>query len=143
MKVILTIIIISVACISCRKPEDQPELRDPVYIDLQKRLSLAEKDLKTATDLKPKLEEEFKPLNEQTGEYKAKRAEIFKNAHDILIAEQKVNYFMMAIDSRRKEARLSYLKYFKENKESEWPDKNEFLRYKNRIDNNEYLKGSQ
>lgn len=143
MKVILTMIIISMLCISCRKPEDAPELRDPIYIDLQKRLSIFERELKAANDERPKIQADLKILNPQTGEFKARWREYYDNEKKIYTVEQKVNYFKMAIDSRRKTARLSYLDYFKREKESEWPDPNEFARYKSRIDNNDYLKDSQ
>jgi peptidoglycan hydrolase CwlO-like protein len=143
MKVILTMIIISVACISCRKPESTPELRDPVYLDMQKRLSAQEKELKAATDERPKIQEDLTKLNPQSGEYKARWREYYENEKKIYLTEQKVSYFKMSIDSRRKAARLSYLEFYKNNKESEWPDPNDFARYKSRMDNNEYLKDSQ
>src|SRR5688572_14767018 len=108
MKVILTMIIIAFALISCRKADKEPELRDPVYLDLQKRLSAAEKDQKAVTAERPAIQKELPTLNPQSGEYKARWKDYYSNEKAIYIADQKVNYFKMAIDSRRKEARLSY-----------------------------------
>ncbi|MCB0347827.1 MAG: hypothetical protein KDD37_03285, partial [Bdellovibrionales bacterium] len=110
-------IIISFACISCRSPEDNPELRDPIYLDLQKRLSAHERELKTLSDERPKIEKELKTLNSQTGEYKARWKDYYTNEKKIYTSEQKINYFKMAIDSRKQQARLDYLEYYKNNRE--------------------------
>ncbi len=143
MKVILTMIIISIACISCRNPDSTPELRDPIYLDLQKGLGIAEKDLKMVSDERPKIQDQLKTLNEQTGEYKARWKDYYSNEKKIYIAEQRLNYFKMAVDSRRKQARLEYLDHFKQEKEDEWPNPDDFAIYKSRMNGNEYLKGGQ
>jgi hypothetical protein len=140
MKVILTMIIICVACISCRRPDSAPELRDPTYLDIQDRISYYEKELKAVSDERPKIEEGLKTINQQSGEYKMAWKEYYRNEKAIHVAEQKLLYFKMASDSRKKQARLSYLEYYQKNKENEWPDPNDFARYKSRIENTDFFK---
>ena len=112
---------------SCNKPEENPELSDPLYLEFKSQKDTATKASadtpKTVEDKKADLEK-VKP---QTGQikYAQKRYWEAQSALDTLIQQEK--YWAIRIQEREAFDRLEYLKAFKAGKP--WPDPKEFEEY--------------
>ena len=112
---------------SCNKPEENPELSDPLYLEFKSQKDIATKAIadtqKTVEEKKADLEK-VKP---QTGQikYAQKRYWEAQSALDTLIQQEK--YWAIRIQEREAFDRLEYLKAFKAGKP--WPDPKEFEEY--------------
>ena len=112
---------------SCNEPEPNPEIRDPIYLELKTQQDLSKKAIAEteATLLEKKADlEKVKP---QTGQikYVQKRLWDTQRTLDSLIQQEK--YWTIRIKEREQVARIEYLKAFKAGKT--WPDPKEFQEY--------------
>ena len=140
MKVFITILLLSTFFFGCRKPDSKPELQDPIYLDLQKRLSEFEKQLKFTNEERARLKQFIETTDAQDPTLRNKRKTYYLNETSREKAIQQVDYAKIALEKRKKEVRIRYLKAFKENKEDSWQNEAEIRAYKSRMENNDFLK---
>lgn len=113
--------------VGCKKPNPNPELADPIYIDL-----IAERDLATKTLEEQKkqlidLEKQFKETQPQSGQVKAAQRKVEDAQLRLMKFKQQVLYFEVKASNRKLESRKKYMSAFLNNQE--WPDKKEIDGY--------------
>lgn len=131
MTKILAAILISIALVGCKKPDPHPELKDPIYSDLQAQLGAVTAALnaerKTLADHQKTLSE-VKP---QTGQIKYATKRVNESQQKINRLEQEEKYLSLKVVARQKSARKSYFAAFK--KEEAWPNPDEFRAYQSEM----------
>ncbi len=112
---------------ACEKRDEAPELKDPIYIDMNSQLAAAEK---SANDARLKILEGTNELNSaipQTGQTKQAQKKIFQAEKLKAIYEQQIKYWKIRIIERAKQARVDYNKAFVA--KEKWPKAEEYERY--------------
>ena len=112
---------------ACEKRDEAPELKDPIYIDMNSQLSAAEK---SANDARLKILEgtnELKSAVPQTGQSKLAQKKIFQAEKLKSIYEQQIKYWKIRINERAMQARIEYNKAF--TAKEKWPKPEEYERY--------------
>jgi hypothetical protein len=127
MKKIGLIITISLALCACNKPEPNPELKDPIYSDLNAQLAAATQALEAEKKTLEGHKKELEDVVPQTGQIKYAKKRIYESEDKITHFEQEKSYLELRVESRKREARKSYLISFKEKKD--WPDPKEWESY--------------
>ncbi len=112
---------------SCSKPDPNPELSDPIYLDMKTQLTIVEKSL---VDAKAKIAEsktELKDAVPQTGQVKQAQKKLFQyeKLHDLY--QQQIKYWLIRIQERGRQARLEYTSSRKSG--TPWPNPKEFESY--------------
>ena len=115
--------------LSCKGPELQPELRDPIFQDLVTQSTAAEKALADAQKKVVGAHVEFSKAAPQVGEVTRLRNQLFEAQREATKAEQLLLYRKAQIKLRRVAAREAYLNDFF-GKRIGWPDPNEYSTYK-------------
>lgn len=114
--------------VGCKKEDPNPELRDPIYLDLVKDLKAYGSELEAA---KKSVETERKGLKEAlTNSVEATVAKrgLKKALAAVKKLEQKVKYYEIRSERRLVEGRRSYKLAFR--KGERWPDPEEYVHYK-------------
>ncbi len=124
---IATSLFLSQLLVSCSKPDPNPELSDPIYLDMKAQLTIVEKSL---VDAKAKIAEGKSELNAavpQTGQVKQAQKKLFQyeKLHDLY--QQQIKYWLIRIQERGRQARLEYTSSRKSG--TPWPNPKEFESY--------------
>lgn len=113
--------------ISCSRVDKNPELRDPVYSDIQSEIGT----LKTAIDLKIKeidgFKLELKDVVPQSGQIKYVQKRLYEAQGALTRMEQELLFFELKRESQIESARRGYHRSLKDN--SIWPDPKEYGEY--------------
>ncbi|MEN0057832.1 MAG: hypothetical protein AAGB31_03280 [Bdellovibrio sp.] len=118
---------ISFFLLACEKPDPNPELRDPIYADLNSTLGAVSQEIEGE---KKNLSDNEKALQEvipQTGQIKYAQKRVQESKEKITRLEQEKAYLELKIENRRKSTKKSYAKAFA-NQEA-WPDPQEWASY--------------
>lgn len=124
---IILLLLLPTLLLGCKTALREPELIDPIYNDLL-RLS-AEKD-REATMLREQFKQTLQDWNNaplQTALPKFHREKYFRQKSELDRLLQMKQFYMLKAESRRIEARQSYLTAFRAGQA--WPDPAEFKRY--------------
>ena len=111
----------------CKSFDQTPELRDPIYLDLQSQLEDAKRKKE---DILSGIELTEGKLQESVGDpkkYRKNRQDLLDEKKDLLMAEQEVRFLEIRTRSRLIEARDQYLEAFK--KGQAWPNPQVFEHY--------------
>ncbi len=127
-KSLFVFILLSVLAFSgCEKADPNPELKDPIYADLQDQLSSTEKALvesnKNADEQKNLLEN----APAQSGQAAVYRKRYFQAQSISDRLSQQIKYWKVRIEERKLLSRKSYLLSLKDKKS--WPDPKEYEIY--------------
>ncbi|MFK8137398.1 MAG: hypothetical protein AB8E15_03465 [Bdellovibrionales bacterium] len=137
MKKIIILMLTIISFSACRKPDPAPELRDPIYNDIQSQLKEAQGTIKEAqTDLK-NTEIMLEKIVPYKGETKTNWNSYHKAKKKLRKANQQLHYLNIKLINRKFEARNSYIRAYNMEKEGEWPNPSQFYRYQraNRLKN--------
>lgn len=120
-------IITFIFCVGCKKREPNPELRDPIYLDLK---TIVGELTGVVSSGEASVETEFENL--KNAQPRTKDAALAKKRYREAVkklskAKQKFKFYEIKLERRLLEARLSYEKSFQE--EKDWPDPKEFSAY--------------
>lgn len=125
-------IIMALFTLGCSKPDPHPELRDPIYIDLQAK----EKELATSIESEKKNLDEasakMSAASPQTGQIKYARKHYFETKKRLEKIQQLHRYYKLRIESRAIEAQDAYLDAYDKKQPESWPNKDEFEEYRAR-----------
>ncbi len=124
---IITAILILFALVACNKPDPNPELKDPIYSDLQSQLGTTTAAVEAEKKKLEGFENDLKGTIPQTGQIKFAQKRVFESQALISKLEQEKSYLELKIEQRRKAAVLSYRKAFA--KKEDWPDPKEYASY--------------
>jgi len=113
--------------LGCSKPNPNPELLDPIYLDIQSELGAKESALKTAEELLKQREEEEKSVVPQTGQIKFARKRLYDAEKSIERLKQEIKYLELRLQSRKREAKQTYITAYHDKKP--WPNPSEWQTY--------------
>ena len=123
----LLILFLPLLLLSCNKPDPQPELLDPIYLEFKTQHDMAKRaiiDIQAALDGKKIDLEKVKP---QTGQIKYAQKRFWEAQKTLDLLTQQEKYWSVRIHERESFAKDEYLKAFKAGKP--WPDPKEFQEY--------------
>lgn len=113
--------------LGCNKPDPNPELRDPIYLDIQKELADTQKAIEAE---KANLAEHKKNLGlvvPQSGQIKYAQKRYYDSEAVINKLKQQLTYWQIHLETRKKVAREDYFSAYKLDKH--WPDPKEYQEY--------------
>jgi len=111
----------------CKSNDPNPELKDPIYIDIKSELEEMNKQLGIAEKFLVNAYKEEKNAELGSSELATIRRDIRAEKIKIESIRQSIRYTEIRLERRKLEARLAYAKAFKSDKE--WPDKKEYKAY--------------
>lgn len=123
----LLVLLCSSFLLGCNKKNPNPELLDPIYQDLLKRLDEKKKELEAEKKVLEEHEKALKAVVPQTGQIKYAEKRYWDSRHRIDALEQAIEYFEFKAASRKRLARYEYSIAFK--KDQPWPDPAEYKQY--------------
>lgn len=124
----LTLFIVLFGLSACNKPNPNPELADPIYLDLQQQAQNAKKDLEAELKKLEGLKKDLDAAIPQTGAIKYAQKHYFESEARVSRLQQEFKYFELKAASRKIHGNKEYTKAFKEGKS--WPDSEEVEAYK-------------
>lgn len=124
---ILIIFCFSFLLFGCNRPDPQPQLKDPIYLDIQSEISA----LQQSIDAESKsLEGHLKSLEEvvpQTGQIKYAQKRVDESKAIINKLRQELEYQKLKLQAQEKNARTSYKKAYEVSEP--WPNPKEWNVY--------------
>nr|BFD61312.1 hypothetical protein CKG001_34190 [Bdellovibrio sp. CKG001]BFD64776.1 hypothetical protein BdHM001_34570 [Bdellovibrio sp. HM001] len=124
---IICLIILSLSLVACNKPDPNPELKDPIFNDLQANAAETSQLLEAEKKNLEGFEKELSDVVPQTGQIKYAQKRVRESKERIVRLEQEKQYLELKVDARKREAKKSYSKAFK--KGDPWPDPQEWDSY--------------
>lgn len=124
---IFSLIIVALLLSSCSKPDPNPELKDPIFADLQATLDTTAKSLETERKNLEGHEKELREAVPQTGQIKFAQKRVNETKERITRLGQEMQYLEMKIEARKRLAKKSYAESFKNGQP--WPDPKEWESY--------------
>lgn len=121
-------ILLPLALLACKSKDPNPELRDPIYLDLLKEAKRHEDELKNLEKSLETIEKELAEQKPRSMDLKVKEKELLKTQNRIIHVKQGLKYFEIRAELRRVYARKEYTIAFQ--KDETWPKPEEFEDYK-------------
>ncbi len=115
---------------SCNKPDPNPELKDPIYQDLLKRVKEMEGQIAEETKTLEEHKGALAKVVPQTGQNKYAQKRVFDSENKLEHLKQLKKYLEIATESRKAKDALDYTRSM--NKGEPWPDPAEFKDYLDR-----------
>ncbi len=125
---IFSLILVILASLGCNRPDPDPELKDPIYLDISSELKALEGAIKTAEKEVDKKKKDLKKLPPGDPNIRQQAALLFGDEKKLLILRQQASFLKIQQEKRRDHVRAVYPEYFEQKKP--WPDEKEFERYK-------------
>lgn len=126
MRIIAAILIIFTLS-ACSKPDPNPELKDPIYSDLQAQVGAATAAVEAEKKKLEGFEKDLAAVVPQTGQIKYAQKRVFESQAAIARLEQQLEYLKLKVEQRQRYAQASYKKAYA--KKEEWPDPKEWASY--------------
>ena len=127
MKIII-LCLLTLALASCKKPDPHPELKDPIYNDLNATLGTVTQLYNAELKALEGFEKEMREVVPQTGQIKYAQKRVNESKAKISKLEQEKQFLEIKIKTRLNEPRKSYTKAF--NADQPWPDPQEWENYR-------------
>ena len=121
-------ILVSLGLLACKKPNPNPELLDPIYIDLGLEFKTADGDVKAEEKAIEDLKKQITALPPRDTSRGPMTRELYKRERHLVQLKQKAQYFEIRQQQRKDFDQISYLKAFEADKP--WPDAAEIAEYK-------------
>ena len=125
---LLALICLTFLCASCRREDPNPELLDPIYIDLVNELKSAEDAHAQSKASLEKAEKELSKSLPRTLDRKNAENDVARYKKATELTFQKTEYLKIRVERRKVEGRRAYSIAFRENRP--WPDPKEYDHYK-------------
>lgn len=119
--------ILMFSLVACTKEDPNPELRDPIFKDLEKRRDEHQKNANEAAATLKTLYEKLEKVEANSIEKKDIQKDIAKNKAKNLESDQWYRYYKIRAERRRITGRESYREAFA--KGEEWPNPREYSDY--------------
>lgn len=128
MKKPILILIFALFTLSgCKKEDQNPHLKDPIYQDIQTKEQAAATEVVAAEKALEEVRTELKAAKPQTGEIKRAQKKVFDAERKLQVLKQNHASLIIRKQTRIQEAKTSYRKAFAA--EKDWPDPNEYESY--------------
>jgi hypothetical protein len=125
---ILSFVMVLFLLTSCDKPDPNPELKDPIYSDLQSQFESKKKLLEGEIKMLEGHQHDLEMVTPQSGEIKTVQKKITESRNQISKLEQEKVYLELKIESRKKIDMITYSRAYK--KKEVWPNPSELASYK-------------
>jgi hypothetical protein len=112
---------------ACNRPDAYPERKDPIYHDLENQVRASQKEVSSLLGERDSAKADIQNAKPQTGEIKLKWNTYFEVEKQHAKAAQMLKYNELRLETRKREARKSYLEAFGAGKD--WPDPEEYAAY--------------
>ncbi|MAF89941.1 MAG: hypothetical protein CL674_01615 [Bdellovibrionaceae bacterium] len=129
MKKILLFFIIGFLFMGCSKPDPAPELRDPIYQDISKKLKAQEAKVKELTKEVEQNKENLKFIEPYTRQSKDFWQKYWTSSKNLKKAEQLLHYYNLHLINRKYAAKNSYIRAWNNGYGDEWPSATTMYRY--------------
>lgn len=113
--------------VSCNKPIPNPELKDPIYNDINVRFAEASQLLAAEKKTLSGHEKDLAEAIPQTGQTILAQKKVFESKNKITKLEQEVQFLKLKVAARKKHAVEAYGQAFSKNEP--WPDPKEWEQY--------------
>lgn len=127
-KRIIALILITFTLSACEKPDPNPELKDPIYNDLNVTLGTVSGLLTAEVKALEGFQKELGDVIPQTGQIRYAQKRVNESKEKITKLEQEKRFLEIKIEARKKEARKTYKIAFE--KKEAWPDPQEWENYR-------------
>lgn len=124
---ILTILSLLLCLSACTRIDKNPELRDPVYMDIQNEIQTLKAELEGKTKELLSFKKELLDVVPQTGQIKFVQKRINETEAHITHLEQEILYYELRKESRAEDSRKAYHESLKAS--TTWPDPKEYDSY--------------
>lgn len=114
---------------SCQKPDPRPELRDPIYQDIQEKIKEVSAVVETEKKNLEEAEAKMKASVPQTGQIKYSSKKYYETEKRLRKAQQLLKFYELKLKSREDFAQDQYLLYYDDKKADQWPPKEDFIEY--------------
>lgn len=123
----LLLLLIPFLLFGCNRPEETPEVRDPIYQEFQSQQASVAKAIGDTQKVLDEKKSDINSVKPQTGQIKYAQKRLWETQRtlDSLIQQQK--YWTIRLEERKKAARIDYMKAFSAG--TTWPDPKEFQEY--------------
>ena len=112
---------------SCDKPDPNPELKDPIYNDLNSRLAASVQALAAERKGYEEQAEAVEAAIPQTGQLKRAQRRLYDSQRQLIRLEQEKQYLELKIESQRASAKAGYMQAYKNKKP--WPNPQDWEAY--------------
>lgn len=106
---LLTLITLAIMAMACNKRDPHPELKDPLYSDLQNRLKQTEQELAAAKEALKEAEDNLAKVVPQTGQIKYAMKRHREAKDRLLKLNQQIRYYEIKLESQVWKAKKEYL----------------------------------
>lgn len=113
--------------LSCSKPNPNPELLDPIYMDLQNEKKSVEAEIEAEGKMRDEFADAIRKAVPHTGQIKFAQKRFFDSEGRLTKLKQRLEYYTFKIESRKKLVKVEYLKSFR--KKEPWPKPEEYKDY--------------
>lgn len=114
--------------IGCKEKDPNPELKDPIYLDLKKIAEDLAKEVESKEKEVPKLKKEIEKEKVRTLPLKLARKKLREHLDKLKVVKQDAHYAKIRAEKRKVLGRQAYIIAFQ--KGESWPDPKEFELYK-------------
>ncbi len=125
---ILFILLTSLLIMGCKSREKEPELRDPIYLDLLQEYSKHSSKIQTLEKQVIETQKDVEMMPARSVDKKIKSKQLMALKDSIRMLKESELYFKIRAEQRKAYARRDYNIAF--DKGEEWPDPKEFEAYK-------------
>lgn len=113
--------------VACNKPDPNPELKDPIYADLNAQAEEAKKAIEAEEKVLADHEANLKAVEPQTGQIKYAQKRVYDSKNKLDKLKQEHQWLELRVKERLRETRKSYRKAFKAGQP--WPDPAEYEQF--------------
>lgn len=126
-KLLLLLLILPVFVLGCSKHNPNPELLDPIYLDLKNRVGDLSRDVSTFKGAVKEEQQKKDSAEPGTKDLVLAKKRLRESLVKLERAEQQLKFYEIRLERRKLESRVSYEKAFSADKA--WPDPLEFEAY--------------
>ena len=124
---IVSVLISIFLLVSCDKPDPNPELRDPIFNDLNSRLAASVQALAAEKKNYDEQKEAVEAAIPQTGQLKRAQRRLYESENQLTRLEQEKKYLELKIESQRNSAKTAYMESYR--KKQPWPNPEDWEAY--------------
>jgi hypothetical protein len=127
-KVAILMLMMAFCLTSCRQRDAQPELKDPLFAELNTNAAAMKTKIEAQTKKITDIELELEKMPPRDPARKRRTKEVYDLKRGLVQMEQQATYFAVRAEQRKEYAKRAYDKAFDEGRD--WPDPQEFAAYK-------------
>jgi hypothetical protein len=117
---VLLCIVISLWIVGCNQPIPNPELKDPIYLDIQSQISQKSAAIEAELKVLAEKKSDLAMAVPQTNQSKWAEKRVYESEYRLKMQKQEQMYWKLKLATRKQEAQKEYLQSFYA--KTPWPD---------------------